>query len=101
MSQTQASVAQAHEGDAQKVAWLWPHSRRQLGVTVPLLLGFIGLVGFLDVVAGTELTVTPFYVPAVIYAARRLGRLGSICAALSCAAVGVLADYLVSEPFLT
>ena len=78
-----------------------PARKQQHFLTVPFLVVCIAAVGLLDLVTDSELTFTPFYVLVVVYAARAIGRNGSIFAALACAATGVLADYLMSEPFLT
>jgi hypothetical protein len=78
-----------------------PGPARWSVLTVSLLLASILAVGVLDVLTGTELTVTPFYVPVVVYAASVGGQKRSASAAIACAATGVLADHLLSEPFLT
>jgi hypothetical protein len=63
-----------------------------------LLLVGVGGIGAVDVLTGTEIALTAFYVPIVVVAAWRIGRAGAICCAVSCAMMGVLADHLVSEP---
>jgi len=75
--------------------------RRRAGLLWLSALALAALgVGAIDVVTGREVLLAPLYVPIVISSARRSGRVGAAWSALGCAAIGILADHLVSEPLL-
>jgi hypothetical protein len=71
---------------------------RELAWLVPLLCVAVCGIGAVDVLTGAEIAITAFYVPIVVVAAWRSGKVGAICCAVGCAATGILADHLVSAP---
>ncbi len=58
------------------------------------------ILGSLDVLSGPELTMSHFYAVTVVYVAWTASRRGAVVMATMCAAVALLADHLVSEPYL-
>jgi K+-sensing histidine kinase KdpD len=83
------------------VDWALPTPERGVLVlfaSASLLL--VAAIGVLDVVSGIELTLSPLYLLAVIIGAWRGGPWIGIMTAIASALTGLLADMLLSEPYL-
>lgn len=74
--------------------------RRSLFLLATLSLLLVAAVGVLDVVSGTELTLSPFYLFAVIIGTWRGGFWIGFGTAIASALIGSVADLLLSEPYL-
>jgi hypothetical protein len=83
------------------VDWALPtHERRVLVVFASASLLLVAAIGVLDVVSGTELSLSPLYLLAVIIGAWRGGPWVGIITAIASALTGMLADVLLSGPYL-
>lgn len=84
------------------VTWALPAGESARGaagsVVVSLLL--VAVVGALDVAAGPDVTFSSFYLVAVIFGTWRGGRRWGLVAAGCSALAGLLAELLLSEPYL-
>ena len=68
----------------------------------PVTLGLTAVVsiGAIDVLTGQEFAMSHFYVLSVVYVAWCSQRVAALVVAITSACTGVLADHLLSEPYL-